>query len=338
MEKDSKKNLLFLALAGVVLVAVNAAVLTAASHGRVAPIGNVALWGTCAGLTTLSLIWSVGLLGLQPMVVAVAYVAGGVLAYQGVKLLPGVNAAELATTGATYGAFGALVVGNATAKVRLAFFRKGQIPFVFVILTLLAVDGILNSCVSNPGWGVMLNTLVLPFMLAGVLTGLIWLLLARIGLAHGISRTTAKAIDEGRSEPVADEVADDDTVMKLMITVPGNGEIDDEPEQGIATAMEAAEPERVVETATTPRAVSAAVPAHADTDLFFPLEIDKDDAFVPPLEPEAFLALEYESLPSGPDEPIVCSEPLVQPPEKKESADDWLSSHLDLLNKINKQK
>lgn len=375
METDAKKNILFLALASVVLVAVNAAVWAAATDGPLAPIGNIPLWGMFVALNTVSLLWAVSLLGLQPMVVAVSYVAGGFLAYQGVKLLPGVDIAELTTTGATYGAFGALAVSNATTKVRLVFFRKGQVPFVYVVVALLAIDGILNSCVSNPGWTVVLNALVFPFVLAGVIIGLIWIVLLRFGIGQRVSRK-ASLPDAVAKNRLREEDEKGSDTMHLMIKVPSHIEEDDEPES-YAVAMEIPEtkytPAPVVEVAAPPMEYRPALEETGADDHFFPLEIDKDEDFILPpddidlvdmgglvaeesVQPSMMssaVVIEEETPVPPPvalmETPLVSSmeeEPLdpapavspepVQKPKNKSGSDDWLSGHLDLLNKIKK--
>ena len=73
---------------------------------------------------------------------------------------------------------------------------------------------------------------------------------------------------------------------------------------------------------------------------FFPLEIDQDDGFILPPEEAGLLetvTMKKESKPLSKPESIPELEPSPEPepvPEDKASDDDWLSGHLDLLNKI----
>ena len=146
MKNHTSKNLLYLAMAGFVLLAVNAWLWMGVQNGQFPPVDNRMLWVAFMVLNTVSLLWAVSLLGVQPLVMACAYVVGGFLAYCGVQGVDSnINIAEITTAGATYGAGGALAISNATTKVRLAFFRRGQVPFIFVIMGLLVLDGVLNS-------------------------------------------------------------------------------------------------------------------------------------------------------------------------------------------------
>ncbi len=204
MKNDAQKNILFLAAAGLVFIVVNVAVLMAARSGQLAPIDNLALWGAFAALNVCSLLWAVSLLGLQPLVVAFSYVAGGFLAFQGVRMMPNANMVEVTTAGATYGAFGVMVVGNAATRVRLAFFNKAQVPFVFVMVALLVMDGFLNSQVSASGWNVILGALVVPFAFAGLVVGGVWMLLARFGVVKESTWRKTEEVSEIQAEPIPD--------------------------------------------------------------------------------------------------------------------------------------
>ena len=175
-----------IAATAVILVAVNLGVWIAANKGAIVAIDNMLLWSAFVALNVVSILWAVSLLGLQPLVVAISYVAGGFLAFMGVKGMGGISVAEVTTAGATYGAFGALAIGNATTKVRLAFFNKGQVPFIFIIVGLLVIDALLNSGISSAGGSVLLNAVLLPFIIAGVIVGLIWTALNRFVIGqHG---------------------------------------------------------------------------------------------------------------------------------------------------------
>jgi len=349
MKDNSQKNILFLVVAGFVFVAVNAAVWMGTKNGQLAPIDNIPLWGAFVILNVCSLLWAVSLMGLQPMVVAFSYVAGGFLAFQGVRLLPEVNIAEVTTAGATYGAFGALAVGNATTKVRLAFFRKGQVPFVLVIVVLLVLDGFLNSQVSNSGWNVIVSALIFPFMLSGVIIGLIWLVLTRLGIGHNPSARPVAAVSEVLGEQEAFEEASDEAAQ-LMIKIPEAVEAVEEL-QDVAVAMEVVEP--VEESDPVKREVSEepAVSAMLENNLevkndssaaFFPLEIDKDDDFILPQEDsnlmevatlvaEGTLEEAVEAL-EGIDEEIVVSSTVEvdMEPEKVEAVVEPIEEHIEV--------
>ena len=80
--------------------------------------------------------------------------------------------AEITTVGATYGAFGALAIGHVFTKLRPSFYNRKQVPFVFIIMALLVLDGLLSSRVLHAGWDVILNALVLPLVVAGGVGGL----------------------------------------------------------------------------------------------------------------------------------------------------------------------
>lgn len=422
MKDNAQKNLVMLAAAAVVLFAVNAGIWMLAKNGVIAAIENPILWGAFVVLNVVSIVWAASLLGLQPLVVAAAYTAGGLLAFQGVKGMTGVNVAEIATAGATYGAFGALAIGNAMAKMRLAFFNKGQVPFVFIIVGLLVVDAILNSQVSNAGGSVILKAVALPFLLAGVLIGAVWSAFNRFMFgrsdraAAGVKTAdhvnaakaavsqklvieapelaaTAKAAAKPAARPSAAPVmakaapaskveakAVPPAAKPAMATV--------QPKKPVVAAQPAAKP--AATKTVPPPAPKKMVPEEA----FFPLEIDKDDAFenakstINPMElsrmlgeasetdseeafehsafvsslfkdsssiarggvmvkePAVAVAAEKEavkySLPKP--APVAKSDSVPKPqdavpkqdsiPKKDAKKDDWLSGHLDLLNKL----
>lgn len=277
MEKGAEKNILFLIGAGIILILANAAIVMGIRSGQVAPFDNQVLWSAFAVLNVCSLLWAVSLLGLQPLVVAVSYVAGGVLAYEGVRLTPGVNVAEIAAAGATYSAFGALLVGNATTKVRMAFFAKKQVPFIFIILGLLLVDGLLNSRISNADWHIISNAVVYPFLLSGVIVGLIWMLMVRIRADRPVRAKKAVAREEAAS--AASDAAHDEEAAQLMFSVPENAVVDaDEMSEEMVPVLESTAEESM----QTPMNDWAASDPEiedddAGSDTFFPLEIDNSE-------------------------------------------------------------
>jgi len=387
MKDNAKKNILFLAVAGFVLVMVNAAVLMGIRNGQIAPVDNLGLWGAFAVLNVCSLLWAVSLLGLQPLVVAVSYAAGGFLAFRGARLMPGVNVAEIATAGATYGAFGALVVGNATTKVRMAFFTKRQIPFVFIIVALLLVDGLLNSRVSNAGWNVIVNALVFPFLLSGVVVGLVWVVFVRIRAGQVFTKKEPETAGLEMAEAIVDATTDDEETAQLMFSVPESADVA-EPMEAVALAPDpaSAEEEPSVAPVAEMESPEADLPENdSSCDYFFPLEIDKDEDTVPQENDPKLMdvaAMVAESAPEpdveadpvakrdepllgqshdhvdtrngtcvappsskdavflseeSPPDPDLADEQPRETDHEREKADsnDWLSSHLDLLNKLN---
>jgi hypothetical protein len=336
MNNHTRKNLLYLVVAGFVLLGVNAWAWMGVQSGQLSPIDNRMLWGVFMVLNMVSLLWAVSLLGLQPLVVACAYAAGGFMAYQGVHGLADISIAEVTTAGATYGAIGALTVGNAFTKVRMAFFHKGQIPFIFVIIGLLVVDGVLNSQISGAGWSVVLNALVFPFVFSGVVIGLVWMVVLRVGLPQ-IKHRHIPDLSGAEEEPASEQVLEKpeaDEASQLMIQVPDAVEAEEEPEEIAATLVVSSESVLGEPLSVDEPPVAPSPPA----DHFFPLEIDKDDEFILPPEELSIpmdlsgsveeTAPEPEAVPEPPEE-----EALPETTGQKDSG-DWLSSHLELMSKI----
>lgn len=361
------------AAAAAVLLAVNVGVWLAASKGAIAPIDNMMLWGGFVVLNVVSILWAISLLGLQPLVVSLSYVVGGFLAFKGVRGMEGINVAEIATAGATYGAFGALAIGNATVKVRLAFFNKGQVPFIFIIVGLLVVDAGLNSQVSTAGGSVLLNAVVFPFVLAGVIIGLIWSVLNRFGIGHKPSEVIAMA--DAAAETLEAVPAEAVASEKLVIQMPAHAVVEeDEPVPAIA-AKKVKAPKPVEQPKPEPVVMQAApvVEEKVEEEHFFPLEIDKDDDYedekpetdfsmptfdaglyasgsmddeggVMVEEPAVSVALDLDSEPAAElsqEAPVKQAvqpdpEPAQIPKPEKAKNDDWLGGHLDLLNKLKK--
>ncbi|VGO20927.1 hypothetical protein [Pontiella sulfatireligans] len=369
MNKKEKTNLAMLFVAAALFIAVNAGVWVATQKGVMPSVENVLVWGAFVSLNVASLLWAISLLGLQPLVVALSYLAGGFLAFQGVRGMPGISVAEVTCAGATYGAFGALAVGNATARVRLAFFRKGQVPFMFVILGLIVVDGILNSRISMVKGPVILNALVFPFLLAGVVVGLIWMVLNRFGIGQSAHEAEMAKADEHAEVEELESV--EAVASKLVIEMPQDavsegedGESDDLPSPVALPLVAVAE---AAEEVDAPLVVASEVKP-AKEEEFFPLEIDKDDAFILPelvsetdhdaeeefpitsFDAESYVA-GLSSMDDDAEGRVMIEEPpaavavekkqetVVEPvpkaePEKKNKSEDWLSNHLDLLNKL----
>jgi hypothetical protein len=322
METDVNKNLFSLVVASFALVAINVLVWVGVQNGQLAPFDSTRLWGVFVVLDIISLLWAFSLLGLQPMVLAFSYTAGGYLAYQGVQGVEGVGIAEATTAGATYGAAGAMVVGNITTKVRLTFFRKEQIPFVFIFTALLMVDGFMNSRISGAGHHAVLSTLVYPFAVAGVLVGLVWMLLVRM---EGMPKRAPKKsiveteIHEEGNQQIKDKPEASDA-SQLMIQVPDEAAIAEELETA-AALLEISESEPMHESRedTSESSVLLKDTAPVDKpeeDQFFPLEIDKDDEFMELPEPSSGLvdlaALVADE--SVTPELVIANYPIPEPP------------------------
>ncbi len=395
MHREKEKNLAMITIAAVILVATNMGVWLAAQEGAIAPVDNSVLWIAFVALNVASILWAIVLLGLQPMVVSLSYVAGGFLAYKGVQGMGGISVAEVTSAGATYGAFGALAVGNVTTKVRLAFYNRKQIPFIYIIAGLLILDAVLNSGISSARGSVILNAVVFPFMLAGVVVGLIWAVLNHFGIGHNPPKTieaTETAIEK-KVEKKVERVEKPAGDGALKIEVPEHIEQEPVPDAISETVVE---PE-VPPAPSVKEAMAPAAEATAEEEEFFPLEIDNDDAFVVPVE-ETELRSSLDDEESDLDESysissfdsglyasgalddhhggVMVEEPLrsvsldlheaaapvaapavspvsdstpvvpeeVKPeeqapeanvePKNKEKSGDWLSGHLDLLNKL----
>lgn len=357
MKNNISKNLVHLVIAGLVLLAVNAWAWMGVQNGQLSPVDSPLLWGAFMVLNMASILWAVSLLGLQPLVVACAYAAGGFLAYQGVQGMTSISTAEVTTAGATYGAIGALAVGNATTKVRMAFFSKGQVPFIFVIVGLLVVDGILNSQVSGADWNVILNALIFPFVISGVIIGLIWMVATRFGVGqkpHIGETHVAKASLVARSEEKTKSAED----SQLVIQVPETNTVEESAPEEVAAAMVETPEPAIEEPRVAAEAVAPVVEEDVHEDHFFPLEIDKDDEFILPAEESISvdLSASVEDVPvvdmeAHVAEPVEVAPPIEEPvevaieepkepaPEAEEEAGagDWLSNHLNLLNKLNNE-
>ncbi len=363
MYRDKQKNMAMLTIAAAILVATNGGVWLAAQEGLISPVGNPLLWGAFVVLNLASILWAVVLLGLQPVVVSLSYLAGGFLAFRGVQGMSGISVAEVTTAGATYGAFGALAAGNFTTKVRLAFYNRKQVPFIFIIVGLLVFDAVLNSGVSSAGSGVIIHAVVYPFVLAGIVVGLAWAGLNRFGVRK-----------KSRQAAVRSAVAAD--AVEAVEAEAQRADLAELVEAEIALAPAGAD-EIVASLAEAPSARENAAVPEADTRqseaAFFPLAIDRDEAVVPSpgegdaeggeadrLEPAGMQSFESPHYASGAENEssggVLVEEPVAapareestaavaeprppaaeakKPAAKQAASDDWLSGHLDLLNKL----
>lgn len=289
MYTNKNKDLILLGASAAILVAANIAIWMAEGKGSIGAVENLPLWRAFIVLNMVSILWAISQLGLQPLVVAASYVGGALLAFQGACGMADVNVAELTTAGATYGAFGALAVGNVTTRVRLAFFNSRQVPVVFIILALLIFDGILNSQVSQAGWSVVLNALVVPFAVGGGVVGLVWLAVSK-------AIVNRKVLHKEKLVVANDAVAETDvgrereSDLLLMMEAPEHALGEDDCED-IVVAMETDEslgdqkPLAHEDTILAmQRTVEDIEDGHIEDDNFFPLEIDKrdDDFILPP--------------------------------------------------------
>jgi hypothetical protein len=284
MNAEKQKHLALIIVAAAILVTVNVGIWLAAKHGAIASIENLGLWTAFAGLNVVTLVWAVSLLGLHPLIVALSYVAGGFLAFKGVESIPNINLAAITTAGATYGAFGALTVCNFTAKVRLAFFNKRQVPFIFIIVALLVFDAVLSSEISSADGNVVLNALVFPFLLAGVVIGLVWSTLNRYGI--GCKVEPARGMLAVRQpDTMVDELEESEEPEEsntLKIQIPAHIE-EDEDVAEVAAAMEETDIPELSESPAE-ETVKPIVAQEEKEEDFFPLEIDRGDEDHPALE------------------------------------------------------
>jgi len=287
MKTNKNINIVMTMAAAVVLVAVNVGVWMAAGKGTIAPIDNPVMWGAFVVLNVVSILWAISLLGLQPLVVSLSYVVGGFLAFKGVRGMEGINVAEVATAGATYGAFGALAVGNATVKVRLAFFNKGQVPFIFILIGLLVLDGVLNSQISKADGGVFVNAVLFPLVASGSI-GAIWSILNRFGVGKKPSEKIAEA--EAAVEETAGKKVEAATSGKLVIPMPEHAlDADDEAEPAIAAQEEGIAPAPEAQPTVAEEPAGTAVAQEQKPEEFFPLEIDKGEEFEMPEADDSLL-------------------------------------------------
>jgi len=294
---NKTNNMIMIAVAAAVLVAVNVGVFMASGNGTLSPINNVLLWGGSVVLNVASILWAVSMLGLQPLLVSTAYVAGGALAFLGVRGMADVSAAEITTAGATYGAFGALAVGNATAKVRLAFFNKGQVPFIFIIAGLLVVDGVLNSQISSAGFPVVLHAVLMPFIIAGGVVGLGGMVMNRFGFGKKPSEVLAERDAALLDMESAQKSAEEKVVIPMPAHAAETPAAKPEPKKKVAKplapaakAKEKPAPKSAPKPAPNPMpkpepVIAKAAPVEPKKEEeFFPLEIDKNEDPAPKKE------------------------------------------------------
>jgi len=194
MDLDRRKNLTLVLVAAVCVGALNLLVWMVAREGVIPPISNVVLWLAFAVLSVAVIPWAISQLGLQPLVISLSYVAGGFVAFRGLEGSTGIHLAEVTTAGAAYGAFGAAAIGNATHRIRMAFFDRRQTALMFIIFCLLFVMALLNSeiigAVNSSGY---LKAIILPFTVSGMAVSLVWALCIRMEAVRSSRRVQQSA-------------------------------------------------------------------------------------------------------------------------------------------------
>jgi hypothetical protein len=374
MSKSVTNHILYLPLAGIVFVVVNAALYLAAQDGQIAPIDNMALWGSFVVFNICSLLWAAFIFGLHPLVAAASYAAGAAVSYMAVRLQADLPAAEIATAGATCSAIGALVVSCAAASKERTALERRQAPFVFALLAMLLLDAGLSSRIVQAGSSVIMHAAVIPFLFCGIVVGLAWVLVVRMQSGHKTAALTVPSVENAeQSDPSPQTAGEEMENSHLMFSVPTV--IDDRDDDGLEDSEDAEEPaEEVQPVAAVLEADPVSEEPAGDDDLgddFFPLEIDNSDELTDPEPPDlinvAALVAESapepiedaepevkpEAVPEPPQDEIISAsteikveeetsaepEPVIDPEtptlrEGKAVKGDWLNSHLDLLNKI----
>ena len=325
-----------LAATAVVLIGADLAVWAGGHYGVLRAADDMLIWIACMALGLISILWSVALLGIQPLIMAFSYVVGGVVSYFGVRNIGGIAEAEIMTAGATYGSFGMLLVSSITAAVRSTWYRRDQVPFVFMMLVLLLVDGALTGGVFGAGGRVLLRGVVYPFVLAGIMMGVVWSIIVRFRTRPG--RKKRKAFAEEMQK--AAETAMDDTVAvqpEVLISEPETVALEEEDQ--VEPAVAALEPEEpllvpVPEDLELPDASELPETAFKrtetpDDEMFFPLEIDQSESFFAPLE-----ASGSES--ENRDEPKHAADFICDVPDEMTGKDseEWMSSHPQLFRAL----
>ena len=153
------------------------------------------------------------------------------------------------------------------------------------------MDGLLNSRVCSVSQAAILNVLIVPLAVAGIAVGLVWLMASRLAVIPKNSTNTADWKSETR------ETSDDATEKELnsesaqlIIQMPDHAEEEDE--QDVAAMLEVEEseviaeapPEVPVELEKPVLSVKTEPEEPVAEEHFFPLDIDKDDDFIEPLE------------------------------------------------------
>lgn len=276
--KEHHNNLVLIGVAGGILLMTNLGIWMASQNGMISPALDMTIWCSFAALNVASILWAVTLLGQQPMMVSMAYLAGGGIAFMGVNNMGGVSMADVATAGASCGAFGALTIGNLTHKGRMSIFNRRQLPFIFCIMVLIFINAALLCTFSGAGGRVLLGTAVYPFVVAGSLVTVLWAVvhrcrIARVQLKQPIREEAATSAGAADTEAVSEVQAGE---AAMLFQVPEQSETDYD------TALPTDDDEAGEEEPT--RVEIAAVAADptleedslTDTE-FYPLEIDNEE-------------------------------------------------------------
>lgn len=357
-KNDAAANILKLSLAALLLAVMNVVVWVLSAKGAIPAIGHIPLWGAFVALNIISLTWAIAMLGLRPMVVTISYVAGGGVAYYAVQGASGIPMAEAISAGAVYGAFGALTVGNLTTKVRLAFFSKPQIPFAFIVVILLVLDGMLNSQIFHADLVTLLKALVAPFVLAGGIIGVAEMMILSskhsTGRIHDEIPVIVDHTEKKKMSMISDSGA---SFRKLNFRQPQQKK--EAPQKAAPappsvaptiarSARPAPQPTKAKPQAAKPQAAEPAPPISFGDDIpisipFSPQEAKKEDKHDSKRQvtPEELLGNRSASPRQVTPEELLGNKPVApaQPKEEsEESADDKKKKggggHLDLLNNI----
>ncbi|NNJ70083.1 MAG: hypothetical protein HKP10_02200 [Kiritimatiellales bacterium] len=277
MDAGKKKNLVLLAVSAVALASVNLLAWVATAKGAIPPVDNMALWSSFVAIHVVSILWATSMLGLQPLVVALSYTAGGVLAFRGVANGAGAGVVEMTTAGATCGAFGVLILGHAVEKVRLAFFNRRQILFMFIMLSLLLADALLITTTASDGRAGLLKAIAIPFAVAGIPVALLWSLRIRLGFGD-----SSGAQGAGAGSMPADAQAgesDSDSPLFQIPELQGNADVSESTLTAatLESTVEVEAPELELVAEVEPDADKTEQVSDSDHDhdlLFFPLAID----------------------------------------------------------------
>lgn len=278
MKEHHKNNLALIGVAGGILLMTNLGIWMASQEGMISPAMDLTIWCGFAALNVASILWAVTLLGQQPMMVSLAYLAGGGIAFMGVNNMGGVSMADVAAAGASCGAFGALTIGNLTHKGRMSIFNRRQLPFIFCVMVLILINAALLCVFSGAGGRVLLGTAVYPFVVAGSLVTLLWAVghrcrIARVQLTKPIREEAATSAGAADTEAVPEVHAGE---AAMLFQVPEQSETDYD------TALSTDDDESSEEDLTRVEiAAVAADPTSEEDSLtdteFYPLEIDNEE-------------------------------------------------------------
>lgn len=229
MNPDHRKHLAQVLVSALFVGALNLLVWMVARTGVIPPINHIMLWGALALLSVAVIPWTISQLGLQPLVISLSYVAGGLVAFRGMEGSAGIHLAEVTTAGATYGAFGAVAIGNAAHKLRMSFFDRRQTALMFIILGLLLLMSLLNSemigTVNSSGF---LKAVVYPFALSGMAVSFGWAICVRMEAGRKSSRVPESKELRQSAEEKAQAESEESIGQGVMFQMPDDADEDEE--------------------------------------------------------------------------------------------------------------